>query len=432
METEHGYLPPLVVRVRDGAGKTRRHAFLRSPVRVGRDPDGELVLDAPHVSARHGVLEFDATSIAYVDLGSRNGSRLNGAPVSPRVRVDLDTDSELAIGPLCLAFERGSLPRRSEPRDAESIRPGTLTAMLLQLARAPEADPGDAWAASLREGMRIGRFQLVRELGRGGFGVVYEALDRQLGRRVAFKAVRPGVALGRGPGNEVLLQEAEAAAQLSHPHIVQLFDAGTWEGGPFLIYELLRGEGLDARLERGPLGSEALQVAIGVARALAHAHAAGVVHRDLKPSNVFVTADGWVKVLDFGLAQVLGAARRIEGGTPRYMAPEQAKGAAPDPRADVFSAAVVLREAWLGSDPLALSLSKGHGNDLDADVGSRAAAPLPGAPAPLDAVLVRALSEDPARRPADGRAWLDALLAAAGEAPDPAVPRSSGGRNPAP
>jgi hypothetical protein len=406
------YLPPLLVGVRDGSGKSRRCAFLRSPVVVGRDPACELVLDAPHVSARHGALEFDAGAVWYVDLGSRNGSIVDGRPTTPQVRRALDPKSEIVIGSIRLSVERGALPRASEEPRAQTIPPGALTAMILQLARAPEVRPEEAWAASLRAGLRIGRFELVRELGRGGFGVVWEALDRHLGRRVAFKAVRPGGAPA-APTNDVFLAEAEAAAQLSHPNVVQLFDAGTWDGGPFLIYELLRGEALDGRIARGPLReAEALAVVCGIARALAHAHAAGVVHRDLKPSNVFLTEEGWVKVLDFGLAQVLGAARTVDGGTPRYMAPEQARGAAPDPRMDVFSAAVVVQEAWLGPG-------------LE-DARCREASPLPGAPPGLDGLLAAALSEDPSLRPADGRAWLEALLAVAGEGTDPAIPLSRG------
>ncbi len=396
-------LQPLVVIVRDAAGRARRQAFLRSPIRVGRDPGAELVLDEPYVSARHGLVQFDAAEAWYTDLGSRNGTRIGGAPMAPHAPVRLGPDAALEIGPLRLTFERAPLPRRAaeEAGPHETIRPGTLTALLRELARTPEAAPGDAWAAALHPGLVVGRFELVRELGRGGFGIVYEARDRQLGRRVAFKAVRRGGAFDAA-GDEWLFREAEAAAQLSHPHIVQLYDAGAWEGGPYLIYELLRGEGLETRLQRGALpAAEALQLAVEVARALAHAHEAGVVHRDLKPSNVFLTDDG-AKVLDFGLAHVLGAADRLEGGTARYMAPEQARRAAPDPRMDVFSAAVVLRETGLGPGL--------------PDERCRRPAPLPGAPASLSALLARALGDDPAGRPARGREWLAALLAAQREA----------------
>ncbi len=387
------YLRPLLVTVADEpAHRMRRHAFLRSPVRVGRDPACELLLDAPFVSGRHGLLQFDDQEAWYTDLGSRNGSTLDGAVLETRAPAALGPGSELRIGSLRLTVERGAAP----PRPDQTIPPGRVTALLREVARTPEVGAAEAWASSLRPGLVLGRFELVRELGQGGFGVVYEARDRRLGRLVALKAVRPG-ALAAGPGDEWLLHEAEAAAQLNHPHVVQLYDAGAWDGGPYLIYELLRGESLAERLERGPLpAAEVVQLSIEVGRALAHAHAAGVVHRDLKPSNVFVTEEGTAKVLDFGLAQVLGAGRPGEGGTPRYMAPEQERGADQDARVDVFAAAVVLQEAWLGAGVAAASL--------------RRPARLPGAPGELDELLARALDPEPGRRPAHGGAWLEQLL----------------------
>jgi hypothetical protein len=386
------YLRPLLVTVADEpAHRMRRHAFLRSPVRVGRDPACELVLDAPFVSGRHGLLQFDDQGAWYTDLGSRNGTALDGAALETGAPAAVRPGSELRIGSLRLTLERGAVP----PRPDETIPPGRVTALLREVARTPEVGAAEAWAASLHPGLVVGRFELVRELGQGGFGVVYEARDRRLGRLVAFKAVRPG-ALEAGAGDEWLLHEAEAAAQLNHPHIVQLYDAGSWEGGPYLIYELLRGESLAERLERGPLPPcEVVQLSIEVGRALAHAHAAGVVHRDLKPSNVFLSEEGTAKVLDFGLAQ-LGAGRRADGGTPRYMAPEQERGSAQDARVDVFAAAVVLQEAWLGAgaDPSRI----------------RRPATLAGAPLELADLLAGALDEDPGRRPAHGAAWLEQLL----------------------
>jgi serine/threonine protein kinase len=206
---------------------------------------------------------------------------------------------------------------------------------------APQAPP----AVPLAAGRRVGRFELVRELGRGGFGMVFEAVDHELGRRVAFKAVRPSARSRLAGTDELLRREAQAIAQLSHPHIVTLFDVGRSGEGPFLVLELLRGETLAARVARGPLSPrEAVRVALAVARALVHAHAAGVLHRDLKPSNVFLTADGGVKVLDFGLAHLFGAGGPARSGTPGYMAPEQLRGEREDARTDVFAVGVLLAE----------------------------------------------------------------------------------------
>ncbi|HEY6003387.1 MAG TPA: serine/threonine-protein kinase, partial [Anaeromyxobacter sp.] len=209
--------------------------------------------------------------------------------------------------------------------------PGALSALLAELVAAPELTPPAPWEQVLRPGARVGRFELVRELGRGGFGVVFEARDVELGRRVAFKAIRPGERARHPASEELLRREATAVAALQHPNIVTLFDAGRSEAGPYLILELLRGETLAQRLLRGRVSArEAMRVALAVSRALVHAHGAGVVHRDLKPSNVFLGADGGVKVLDFGLARVFGAGGPAGSGTPGYMAPEQRRGEAGD------------------------------------------------------------------------------------------------------
>jgi hypothetical protein len=393
------FLRPLIV-VDDASGTAERHAYRRSPVRIGRDPGGDLVLDHPSVGERHGLVQFDEREAWYTDLGAPGGTALQGRRLAPHAPLRLEPGAVLSLGEVHLSFERGAplgISRATYP----PTRPSTVSGFLRQMSRIPDEAEGDLWAARLHPGLTVNRFELVRELGRGGFGVVYEARDRDAGKPVAFKALRPLSSLEIGLGGEFLRREAEAGAKLAHPHIVRLLDAGSWAGGPYLIYELLRGEGLEARLARGPLAPPAaLQMAVEVARALAHAHQAGVVHRDVKPSNVFLTEDGWAKVLDFGLAHVLGAARRLDGGTPRYMAPEEFLRTAgvPDARVDVYSAALVLREAWLGLG-------------ID-DEELRQARPLPGAPPALDALLLAAQSEDPDRRPADGGAWLEGLLAA--------------------
>ncbi len=145
--------------------------------------------------------------------------------------------------------------------------------------------------------------------------------------------------------------EAEAGARLAHPNIVHLYDLGRVEQGAYLIMELLHGTTLAERLAQGPLPlREAVRVAVEITRGVAHAHARGVVHRDLKPSNVFACEDGQVKVLDFGLASVLGRGS-VSGGTPAYMAPEQGRGEAGDERTDVYSLGVMIAELTAGLHP---------------------------------------------------------------------------------
>lgn len=387
--------PPLILDLYDARTRVHtRQAFLRSPVRVGRAPENELVVDAPFVSARHGIFQFDDAEVRYADLGSRNGTLLGGRRLGPDVPFAIAAGESLVLGSLRIEVSRGQPPPAppAEPR----IEPGVLTALLGQLAATPPVDAADAMAFALRPGLVLNRFELVREIGHGGFGVVWEARDLRLGRCVAIKALRPGAG-GARLGRSGLQREAEAIAALAHPNVVSLYDVGTWEGGMYLIMELLRGESLEARLRRGPLSvDEALACAIDVARALAIAHGAGLIHRDLKPSNVHLADGGFAKVLDFGLAHLLGAGDAVAAGTPLYMAPEQQRGAPPDPRADVYAAALVLRESLLGSEPA----------ERKAKV---AEAKVPEAVAPL---LERALAADPLVRPRDGRAWLEELLAA--------------------
>ncbi len=269
-----------------------------------------------------------------------------------------------------------------------------MSALLAELARVPDGAPSIAWEAALRPGATVGRFELIRKLGRGGFGEVWEARDRDLGRLVAFKAVRPRV--GIEPSEFRTLREAETAASLAHPNLVTLFDVGRAEQGPYLVLELLRGETLAAHLSRGPLPPrEALRVAQEVAKGLAYAHASGVVHRDLKPENVFLCEDGRIKVLDFGLAHVFGR-RRLDGGTPAYMAPEQASGAPEDERTDVFALGVMLFEMVSGRLPF--------GNAATAGAPRRRAPTLkvPGLPR-IGRLVARMLATDPLKRPRDGR-----------------------------
>ena len=201
---------------------------------------------------------------------------------------------------------------------------------------------------------RIGHYSIVRQIGRGGMGVVYEAIDERLQRPVAIKSILPA---SDPQLRERLVREARTAAAVSHPHICQLFEIGEHEGEPFIAMELLEGQSLADRLEQGPLQpAEAISTAVDVLAALDALHRRAIVHRDLKPSNVFLSTHG-VKLLDFGLARPVDRAAldttalTLPGmlmGTPRYMSPEQARGHELDPRTDLFAIGVLLFEMLSG------------------------------------------------------------------------------------
>jgi class 3 adenylate cyclase len=278
---------------------------------------------------------------------------------------------------------------------APEVRPGALSEVL------QEVDAGAGLWSALRPGAVIGRFELVREVGRGGFGVVYEAKDRELGRLVAFKAVRAG------PRQEVreerLLWEAETAARLCHPNIVTLFDVGRAPEGPYLVMELLRGCTLARRPDPDPVPlREALRISVEVAKGLAHAHAQGVIHRDLTPGNIYLCEDGQVKLLDLGLAHAFGH-RKIDGGTPSYMAPEQRRCAPEDERTDVFALGVILFEMLTGELPF----PGDHRTSLP-ESSTGLLLDVPEQPALADLVM-QMLSSDPVRRPRDAGEVLVAL-----------------------
>ena len=278
------------------------------------------------------------------------------------------------------------------------VKPGALTALLQEVAATPDRQEHET--PSIPAGTVIGRFEIVRELGRGAFGVVYEARDRELGRMVALKLVRPG---REETGESKVAREAEAISRLSHSNLVTLHDLGQSDRGPYLVFELLHGKTLQERMDDGPLPvGEAVHIATEVARGLAHAHAEGVVHRDLKPSNVFVTNRGHVKILDFGMAHAFGR-RRVSGGTPAYMAPEQWVDAPEDERTDVFALGVMLYRMLTGEYPFP--------EDEGRWSSSHATAPhldVLGAPGLAD-LIGRMLEKAPTSRPRDGAAVLAAL-----------------------
>jgi eukaryotic-like serine/threonine-protein kinase len=191
------------------------------------------------------------------------------------------------------------------------------------------------------------RYRVEREVGRGGMGVVYRAIDQTLGRAVAVKVLSQAFSQDARM-KEMFVAEARAVAQLIHPNIVTLFDAGVEQDLPFLVFEFLEGPTLRSRID-GPLSaSAAAAVLTGVADGLAYAHAQGIVHRDVKPENVVITLKGAAKLTDFGVAHIVGDRRGISGGaimgTPHYMAPEQIAGGEIGSWTDVYALGAVFFE----------------------------------------------------------------------------------------
>ena len=203
------------------------------------------------------------------------------------------------------------------------------------------------------------RYELLGVLGQGAMGIVYKARDRELDREVAIKTLQRQDARGSGADVEAiagrLSREAMAAARLSHPGIVTVYDVGRFAGTPYVVMEYFTGRTLTELLESGPLSPDrAVHVALQVCRALAYAHGQGVVHRDVKSSNIMVDTGWHAKLTDFGVARIVDKPANDAGmmiGTPAYMSPEQARGGATDARSDLFSVGVVLYEALTGATP---------------------------------------------------------------------------------
>jgi tetratricopeptide (TPR) repeat protein len=213
-------------------------------------------------------------------------------------------------------------------------------------------------AAPALHGRRVGDYELLEEIGRGGMGVVYRARQVSLGRIVAVKMILGG-ALGPAADGRRLRNEAEAAARLQHPGIVAIHEVGEWEGQPFFSMDYVEGTTLAALIREHPLpAARASGYVEAIARAVHHAHESGVLHRDLKPSNVLIGADDQPRVTDFGLARQVQADQRLTGtgellGTPSYIPPEQAsdKYGAAGPASDVYALGAVLYELLTGRPP---------------------------------------------------------------------------------
>ena len=259
-------------------------------------------------------------------------------------------------------------------------------------------------------------FQIVRSIGQGGMGVVYEAVDKALGRKVAIKKMRDELKTDQRE-RERFLHEARTVAALHHPNIVDIHTILESDGDLYLVFEYVQGRTLDeilAQKKRLSL-AEAQFIARGVMTALAYAHQQGVVHRDMKPSNVMVTQDGWVKVMDFGIARhAKDAASKYTAanmaiGTPPYMAPEQERGEV-RPESDIYAFACVLYEMLTGERTFQGQATTSAKLNKQYKKPTRVVGSLPPA---VDAFIDAALEPDPDKRiktPAEFRARLDAAF----------------------
>ena len=264
-------------------------------------------------------------------------------------------------------------------------------------------------------GETVSHYRIIAEIGAGGMGVVYKAEDLRLGRLVALKFLPPQ--LVRDPdAKRRFFQEARTASAIDHVNVCTIHDIEeTTDGRVFLSMAYCDGETLKTRLERGPLAAtEAVRVAVQVARGLARAHQAGIVHRDVKPGNIMVTTEGEAKLLDFGIAKITSGGDLTRTGTTlgtiAYMAPEHVRGGDADERSDVWALGVVLYEMLAGRRPF----SGANDYELLQAIVDRPQAPLTGVAGVTDdiaRVVERALDKARDRRYANAGELVHALEA---------------------
>jgi eukaryotic-like serine/threonine-protein kinase len=252
----------------------------------------------------------------------------------------------------------------------------------------------------MEEAQKLGRFEVLDEIGRGAMGIVYKAKDPMLERIVAIKTINMGMDRdGAAMYEKRFYQEARAAGGLNHPNIVTVYDIGKTETACYMAMEYIEGEELRTLLAPGkplPVG-QALSIAAQVAEGLAYAHERGVVHRDVKPANIMVPASGAVKITDFGIARMRSSSVQTQTGmmmgSPKYMSPEQVIGKRADHRSDIFSLGVILYEMLSGAAPFTGESVNAVMYQIVNFVPPAPSAINPACPAALDGVVARMLSK---------------------------------------
>jgi len=282
--------------------------------------------------------------------------------------------------------------------------------------------------------MNYGRYQIIKEVGRGSMGVVFQARDPHIGRLVALKVLRKD-RMESENFVQRFLKEAKVIGRLTHPNILAIYDVGEEQGAVYIAMEFLEGVSL-SELARGSLPGTKEVVALGVqlAETLDYAHKKGVVHRDVKPSNIIVQSDGQIKITDFGIAHVDDATATLQTqageimGTPAYMSPEQVLGQPVDGRSDIFSLGIVLYELTTGLRPFG---GEGKGlvtvlNEIVQFTPQEPAALAASVPRELSRLIMKALDKEPAKRFQTGKEFAEALKACH-DAPVPSPPQPAPG-----
>jgi eukaryotic-like serine/threonine-protein kinase len=328
------------------------------------------------------------------------------------VFLDADTSINSAIRKIRLVLKDNS----EQPRFVQTVtaRGYRFIAPVVEATPPPAVEVGGQPHVTSEGDLldaEISHYRILSKLGSGGMGVVYEAEDIRLGRRVALKLLPENLAR-----DQIALQrferEARAASSLNHPNICTIYEVEEHDHQPVIVMELLEGKSLKERIREGAISShELLDFGIQISDALEAAHAKGIIHRDMKPGNIFVVSSGRVKILDFGLAKMLPLrvaedqsqeeSLTLEGvipGTTSYMSPEQVRGEEIDARSDLFSLGVVLYEMATGKRPF---VGKNRVVLMNAILNEQPSAPSevnPSLPAALDTIIARALAKDRERR----------------------------------
>jgi non-specific serine/threonine protein kinase len=251
-------------------------------------------------------------------------------------------------------------------------------------------------------GQTISHYRILERIGHGGMGVVYQAEDTRLKRKVALKFLAPS-ALDEEDVRERFLREARAAASLDHPNICATYSIDEYAGRAFIVMAYIRGEDLDKRIARKPIHvPDALDIAIGVAEGLREAHDNGIVHRDIKPGNIKITLNGQAKVMDFGLAKLADSSgltkTGITIGTAAYMSPEQVMSEPVDHRTDIWSLGVVTYQMLSGKLPFSGQFDQviRYGVLNEAPESLREACP--DASPELEQIVFKAMAKEPEER----------------------------------